>query len=116
MKDEPSKNPPVVPQVVGKSLKEIQDEEHIQSFIEAISPKEKRKIHVRISSKPTQSMVIETPSTQKSIQTSKKEKISKQKSKSEVRVSIPFPKSRNLKYHLQASFLQLQEILFTLLM
>ena len=79
MKDEPNKNPPVVPQVAGKCLKDIQDEEPIQSFIEAISPKKRSKSHISSSSKPTQSMVIETPSTQKSIQISKKEKISKQK-------------------------------------
>ena len=89
MKDEPSKNPPVVPQVVGKRLKDIQDEEPIQSFIEAISPKNRSKSHISSSSKPTQSIVIETPSTQKSIQISKKEKISKQKSKCEVGVSSP---------------------------
>ena len=37
-------------------------------------------------------MVIKTPSTKKSIQTSKKEKNSKQKNKSEVGVSSPFLK------------------------
>ena len=89
MKDEPSKNPHVVPQVAGKRLKEIQDEEPIQFFIEAISPKKRSKSHISSSSKPTQSIVIETPSTKKSIQISKKEKISKQKSKCEVGVSSP---------------------------
>ena len=74
MKDEPSKNPPIVLQIAGKIFKEIDDEEPIQSFIEAISPKKRSKSHISNSSNPTQSMVIETPSYQKSIQTSKKEK------------------------------------------
>ena len=42
-------------------------------------------------------MVIETPSTKKSIQTSKKEKISKQKSKCEVGVSSSSSKTKKFK-------------------
>ena len=97
MKNESKNTPTTKSQVVGKSSNEIQDEEPIQSFVEAISSKKKSTSHIGGPSQHLKGTVIGTLSTPKSTQTIEQEKVQKTKGKREVGVITQHSQTKKTK-------------------